>query len=73
MNILKTKKRRQLIYLRNYMSIEIVHMLKLEHFSIKEKKRIKHILKRTYLIDYFLDSKIKKMMVRKRKGFFNKR
>ena len=61
MNILKTRKRKQLIYLRNYMLIEIALMRKSEHFLIKERKRIRPILKRTYHIDYSLDSKIKKM------------
>ena len=61
MNILKTRKRRQLIYLRNYMLIEIVHMHKLEHFLIKGRKRIRHILRRTYHTDFSLDFKIKKM------------
>ena len=61
MNILKTKRRKQLIYLRNYMLIEIALMRKSEHFLIKGRKRIKHILKRTYLIDFSLDFKIKKM------------
>lgn len=61
MNILKTKRRKQLIYLRNYMLIEIVHMRRSGHFLIKEKRKIRHILRRTYHIDYSLDSKIKKM------------
>ena len=72
MSILKTKKKKQLIYLRNCILIEIAHMRKLEHFLIKERKRINHILRRTYRIDYFLDSKIKKMMLRRRKKVFQR-